>query len=323
MSENVTKKLLVEQNVSLAKFSYYRVGGRAKYFVSLRRRDDFISLVDLLSSLKPEKICVIGAGSNILISDQGFDGLVIKIDWSNWEQVDGQWVISAGAMLPRVARVVIKSGYGGLEHLANIPGTVGGAIRGNAEAFHQSISDCLIKVLWIDWNGEEKWLSKQECEFGYRDSIFKNSLMNKGIICEAYFDFPMGDGSQLMEVVESDKCDRVAKQPSDYSCGCFFKNIKLDRKKYETIKSHLGDGALLGREVGDMYAAGRLIDISGLKGMRVGGAKISDIHANFIINDGTATASDIYVLHKKVIESVFSETGIALEPEVQICGQFE
>ncbi|MFA4931231.1 MAG: UDP-N-acetylmuramate dehydrogenase [Patescibacteria group bacterium] len=315
-------ELEIINNASLAKYSYFRVGGLAKYLVNLTKAEHFVGLDKIISDLAVKRVFVIGAGSNLLISDRGFDGLVIKVDWTEWKYDQKKWMITAGVMLPVVSRDVIKAGFSGLEHLANIPGTVGGAIRGNAEAFRQSISDHLEKVIWIDFQKGEQVFTKKDCLFAYRDSIFKSKLSGQGIIKQAYFAFPPGDADYLSKIVVQDKVDRNQKQPNEPSCGCFFKNIELSSKVYDLILNNLGAEALQGRKVGDMYAAGRIIDWLGLKGMKKGGASISTLHANFIIGDATVKSQDIYDLYQQIKAIVKKRVGIVLEAEVQFCGDF-
>ncbi|MBU0647625.1 UDP-N-acetylmuramate dehydrogenase [Patescibacteria group bacterium] len=314
----------VEKNVDLSRYSYFAIGGRAKYFLEISGEGDFTEICRVIHDIGNIDVYVIGAGSNILISDRGFDGLVIKNSWSWWSKEKNLWKISSGAMLPVVAHDLAKKGVAGLEHLSCVPGTIGGAIRGNAEAYRQSISDHIKEVSWCSFvDCKESNFSKQDCDFVYRGSVFKQKLAGKGMITYALFDFPSADPAKLRKLMEGHKIMRTKSQPPESSCGCFFKNIELSEANYNQIKSILGDEYLIERKAGDMFSAGMLIDLVGLKGERVGGAMVSPIHANFIVNLGEARALDIYNLHKLVAQKVYDKTGIKLEAEVQFCGSFE
>lgn len=313
----------LRQEINLGKISYFRVGGEAKYFVEINSESDFAELAEFIANNSIENIFVLGAGSNVLVSDQGFDGLVIKNNWQDWQCTGNSCWISAGAMLPLVAYDLAKKGLSGLERLAGIPGTVGGAIRGNAEANKQSISDYMSEVIWLDWKEGIKKFSKKECQFVYRGSVFKSELTGKGIIVKALFKFEKADSKIMIEEIKLERKRRELSYPKKPSCGCFFKNIFLSRSTYQKIAKGLGKKYLEQRKVGDMFSAGLILDLLGLKGKCVGGACVSKKHANFIINKQNATAQDIYNLYILLKNTVKDELDIDLEPEVQFCGKFK
>ncbi len=313
----------IEKNYNIASETFFGVGGKVDFFVELQNVDDFDKIKDEIDNFSNKEKLVVGACSNILISDNGFEGVIIKNSIKGI-LIDGTRVeVGAGEMLPKVSMEVSKNGLAGFEHLGNIPGTVGGGVRGNVEACRQSISDGLLEVNWCDFDGECRKIFKDECEFEYRGSLFKKGLNDKGLITSVVFDLKKGDSDHLVNIIKEDRKKRIDSQPLERSCGCFFKNIVLTDESLEKISSKLGSEIVKGREVGDKFSAGLLIDKIGLKGQSVGGAKISEKHANFLINENDATAQDIYDLYKFTKKRVFEDIGIELENEVMIVGKFE
>jgi UDP-N-acetylmuramate dehydrogenase len=313
----------IEKNFDIGAKTFFRVGGLVKYYAEIESISDLEKLREKISEFDNLPKLVIGACSNILISDNGYAGIVIKnciqkIDWLENNQV----IVGAGEMLPKVAYELAKKGLVGFEHLGNIPGTVGGGIRGNVEAYEQSISDKLVSVLWCDFAGECESIAKDKCGFSYRESKFKNDWDGKGMIIEAKFGLEDANKDILLGVIESDRKRRMESQPSQWSCGCFFKNVYLNQENYKLIEKKWGAEILKNRNIGDFFSAGLVIDKLSLKGKKRGGAQVSEKHANFIVNTGSAKAIDIYLLYKEVQTQVFEETGIELINEVQIVGDF-
>ncbi|HPN67693.1 MAG TPA: UDP-N-acetylmuramate dehydrogenase [bacterium] len=315
--------MLYQENFQIAKTTYFRVGGKVDYYAEIESKRDLPELIAKIDNWSGLAKVVVGACSNILVSDNGFRGLVIKNKILGMDMADGSWRVGAGEMIPIVAMRMAKNGWAGWERIANIPGTVGGGIRGNVEAYEQSISDCIEKVGWFDFSSQDtKYLEKEECQFEYRGSIFKNDLSGKGMIMEALFNLAKGDSTTLVKKIMDDRIRRKSVQPSGWSCGCFFKNIYLDEKNYQLLQNFLGKNHVLERKLGEYFSAGILIDKVGLKGLKMGGAVVSDQHANFILNAGEALAIDIYNLYRKVQKEVYEQTGIILENEVQLVGDF-
>lgn len=303
--------------------SWFKVGGEAKFYAEIKSKGDFYNFCRELVDIEPVKKFVIGACSNLIISDRGFDGLVVKNSINFVEYIDDYWHIGGGTLLPVAAHKISAMNYAGLEKLGNVPGTVGGAIYGNAEAHRQSISDNIYEVEWCDFAGRCEILNRDECGFGYRSSRFKTDLAGSGLIIGAKFKFPSGEGEILKNELERDKKTRLASYPTEPSCGCFFKNVKLTKDIREKIEKKWGEETVAGRQAGDNFSVGQLLDKLGMKGWQVGGAKVSEKHANFIINTGSASAQNVYDLAKKIKQEVQKMIGIELENEVQFCGEFE
>jgi UDP-N-acetylmuramate dehydrogenase len=258
---------------------------------------------------------ILGGGSNVLFSDNGFNGLVIKLQNTQYEIRNTKIVAEAGVPLQKLVLESVKKGLSGLENLAGIPGTLGGAIWGNAGAFGREIGDLVeeVKILQIA-NGKLQIvnLKKEDCKFGYRESIFKKK---NWIILEATLKLKKGKKKEIEEKIKKILRLRKEKQPLEFpSAGSVFKNVpikKVPKKIREKFKEKIKDGFL---------PAGVLIDAVGLKGFQIGGAKISEKHANFIVNVGEAKASDVKELIEKIKKGVKKKFKIQLEEEIKLVG---
>lgn len=305
----------IELNKSLKKLTTFKVGGNAKYFLEISNIEELQNCIKYCNKNNIDFL-VLGWGSNVLISDDGFDGLIIKIKNSDIKLENNIFYVGAGLMLNNFLQFSIDKGCVGAEFLAGIPGTIGGAIYGNAGVFDTNICDIVESVLCIDKNGEIIEMQKKDCKFSYRNSIFKE---NKYIIYSAKIVLQMGDVNVSKELIANQILERNKKQPLEYpSAGSFFKNIKLNHG----LKNNLLDLNISIFEKSGIVPAGFLIEQAGLKGLRLGGAMISEKHANFLINYEESTASDIYNLSKKVQKLIFEKYKIKLEPEVQFIGRF-
>lgn len=286
-------KLSLRKNVSLKKYSTFKIGGKTKYFMTVRRIEKFIRAVKIAKELKIRFI-VIGSGSNILFDSKGFDGLVIR-NKCEWIKVRKGGIVEAqsGASLKKLIKKCAEHSLEGLESLYGIPGTVGGAISGNAGAYGSSISDFLEEVEVLNGKGERKILKREEIYFGYRNSQFK-----KGgeIILGAKFNLKKGKKKEIISRIREIWKKRRERIPPYPCAGSFFKNILRDN--------------------GSKIPVGELIEKAGLKGFKMGRAGIWDKHANFIINLGGAKSSEILSLAEKVKSEVKEKFGIELEEEV-------
>jgi len=287
------ENLKVLRNVSLKNYCGYGVGGNVNYF--------FIpnTITALIFALK---ICdtynipffLLGNGTNVLFSDKGFNGVIIYTAKLNDIVIKNDILqTECGSNLNAVINSCIHNGLGGLEKLAGIPATVGGAITMNASAFGVNISDYLQDVTALV-EGKVQNFTKKECNFGYRNSIF---LKNDIAILSARFKLRKENPCDLDNIRKECLSVRGAIQPKARSCGSVFRNTKV-------------------------YSAGKLIDDAGLKGLTVGGAQISNIHANFIITKDNATALDVYLLIEKVKETIKRVYNIELKEEIQKIGDF-
>jgi UDP-N-acetylmuramate dehydrogenase len=290
----------------MSKHTHFKVGGPAEAFIAPESREDLIQLVTW-ADRKGIPLLIIGNGSNLLVKDSGIRGIVVvlakcpnKISIKAKKNREVFVTAPAGAKLLELCSFAIKSGLGGMSYAIGIPGTVGGAITMNAGTARGSTGDVIDNVLILLPNGKTERIKKTDLDFSYRNLSFrKNTNVCKGptILLEGSFRLYPFDASILKEEAEAILRMRNKKQPVSFpSAGSFFKNPKHGK------------------------AAGRLIELAGLKGKKIGGAQVSEKHANFIINTGGASASDILGLMEFVKESVFKTFNIDLEPEVKIVG---
>lgn len=237
---------------------------------------------------------VLGAGSNVLMGDKGFDGVVIKLagDFSEYSFDGTKASAGAGARIPVLVNKCMENGLSGLEALAGIPGTVGGALVSNAGTKEGCIGDAVSSVEVMAANGNIETLKKKEIVFGYRSSSLDGKL-----ILKAEFSLKKAQKNDILKNINELLLRRSAAQPLDaWSVGSIFKNPGGD-------------------------SAGRLIEAAGLKGMQFGGAKVSEKHANFLVNAGGATAADMRNLIAAVRNKVRESSGVELELEIKIIGE--
>jgi len=278
---------------SLKKHTTFRVGGNA---MCIAMPDTVQKASALIKFLNENKIhfYFLGNGSNVIFRDEGFDGVIIKTSLLNKTEISGNTaIVGAGVLMTTFSRLMRANGLSGVECCYGIPGNVGGGIYMNAGAYGGEISACIESVDYLDENGCLHTVTKEECDFSYRHSIFMN---NKWFIVSAKFVFEYKDSSEMLSFMEDIMQRRKDKQPLDKpSAGSSFK-----------------------RPVG--YFAAALIDECGLKGLTVGGAQVSEKHAGFIVNIGDATCSDIIQLADKVRKIVYEQKGVELEKEMIIVG---
>ncbi|MDD3284619.1 MAG: UDP-N-acetylmuramate dehydrogenase [Patescibacteria group bacterium] len=302
----------IKTNYNLAKLTTFGVGGDAKYFL---QTDDIEEIQSILKFCKNEnlKFKIIGGGSNLLISDDGYDGLILKIDNKNIHIDNNIFSVGAGVLLRDFVNFVIKNSYVGCDFIFGIPGTIGGAIYGNAGSFGGDISNIIKSVRFINSNSEIKELDKKECKFFYRESIFKH---HDFVIFDAKFDLPKGDVNAFKKIMLERIKLRNSKQPWEYkSAGSFFKNVEINNDIRKNLENILDLSKFI-----DNIPAGFLIESVGLKGFCIGDAQASEKHANFLINKGDAKAKDIYNLAKIIKEKIKKEYNINLKEEVQYLG---
>jgi UDP-N-acetylmuramate dehydrogenase len=278
----------------MKKHTSWRIGGPADIYVEPASRGELQLAVSYAHELSIP-LTVIGAGTNILVSDEGIRGIVIKIGSGlDWISVNENIIFAeAGAKLSRVASVARDAGLGGFEFSAGIPGDVGGAVVMNAGANGASVGAQVKEILLLNPEGVYFKKTKDEMNFGYRSSALQSEL---AVVVEAVFSCCRRDKNAINEDMDTYIKKRKDTQPLHYpNAGSVFKNPPGE-------------------------SAGRLIEAAGLKGERVGDAQISLMHANFIINLGAATARDVLMLINKARASVLDRFGIDLKPEVKVLG---
>lgn len=303
--------LKYKEEEPLAKYTTTQVGGPARLFVTVRTEEEMLLAVKGAKETKTPYM-VIGAGSNLLISDTGFDGLVI-LNLMDEITIKGNLItVKSGTKLIKLIKFAARAGLTGMENLVGIPGTVGGGIYGNAGAYGGSTSDTLIRVKVFD--GEKVfWVGKDEGQFAYRESIFKKT---KPVILEAEFNLKSSDKKTTEEETNKILEERIKKYTGSMACpGSFFKNVLVSDVSKEILAKIPKEKITFGK-----IPTGYLLESVGAKGMKKGKIKTSSFHANFFINTGGGRASDYYSLVMDLKNKVKEKYGITLEPEVQIIG---
>lgn len=280
----------------LANKTTIRIGGAARFYAEPANLSDLCVLLRAAELFELAIFCL-GRGSNLLVADAGFDGLVIRFSTGNWRRVesigDGRIWAAAGGRLKEICGFAAKQGLGGFEFLEGIPGAVGGALRMNAGAMGSWMFDLVERVQFIDESGRYQDWPRGAFHFGYR----KVEEISRGIALGAILRSADADSETAIRGrIDSYSTSRKESQPRGASAGCIFKNPESNY-------------------------AGKLIDELGIKGMRVGAAEVSTVHGNFIVNQGGASAADVIELVQKVRAKVKAESGYVLEPEVLLVGQ--
>lgn len=307
----------IKKNIPLAPLTTFRIGGPAKFFCEPKGEEEILEALNYAKENNLE-IFVLGGGSNILVSDQGFDGLVIRMLNTECQIVDTKIECGGGLLLSEVVKLTTQNSLTGLEWAAGIPGTVGGAIRGNAGIPLGSMADNIESVkIWEIQSAKIEILEKDKCKFEYRNSIFKE---NKNlIIISAVLKLEKGNKeeieSKIKEIIEN-RNKMIHPNPKEPSSGSFFKNPKVENP--ELIASFERDTGQKANE--GKIPAGWLIDEVGLRGKKLGGAQVSEKHANFVVNPGEARAEDIVMLASFVKMKVRDELGVQLSEEIQYVG---
>lgn len=307
----------IKQNISLAPFTTFGIGGLAKYLIEIRLKEELEAIIFWCEENKVDYIILAG-GSNVLVNDSGVDFLVIKITNRDVIFRGDRVECGAGASLTGIATKSFGNGLTGMEWAVGIPGSIGGATRGNAGAFGHSTSDN-IETIEVYNTKLKKFdiYSKNISGFTYRSSIFKE---NKDlIIWSLILKLSKGNRAETDELIEKYTNHRLKSQPRLPSAGCVFKNIlfeELKKSNPEIAKRAEEEGVVKGGMVG----SGWLINRLDVRGKKIGGAKISLEHANFIVNTGGATASDVVMLISYIKQQVRDKLKVQLQEEIQYLG---
>ncbi len=293
------------QDAPLSRYTTTGIGGPADFFITVRSTEELVEAVTL-AVRQHISYWVLGDGSNVLVSDVGMRGLVIRNRVKSVAyRHSGLGVVlraDSGVNLSSLARQCVSRGLAGLECATGIPGTVGGAVVGNVGAHGGDIAASLRLATILDANLQVRDYSVEEMEYGYRSSALKKAHTGQGetphVVLAAEFNLQPSSVEELEARVAEIVTHRKDTQPPGASMGCMFKNPPGDH-------------------------AGRLIDLVGLKGTRIGGAHISPVHANFIVNDDDATAEDVRQLMAQAWHEVNDRFAVALEPEIELIGDWD
>ena len=318
---------MFQENVLLSQHSNYKIGGPARYFVLAHSVEEITDSV-ALAKVKKLPILVLGGGTNILFSDAGFDGLVIK-PYLKTIKRDGNLVrVGAGATVAELLDFTVANKLSGLEWAGGLPGSVGGAIWGNAGAFGGETKDRLIDVTSLDISGDMPVVhirKNKEVSFGYRSSIFKEQQAapagaslaqstGREIILSATFELKEGEPTDIQKIIDEKKQYRTSRQPLEYpNIGSIFKNVDVKKVPKEVVEQFKHKIKL---DPFPVLPTAVLNDAAGLKGLRVGGAMVSPKHPNFIVNVDNATEKDVKAVIELVMKEIHLRYGIELEREV-------
>jgi UDP-N-acetylmuramate dehydrogenase len=286
----------VKEQEPLANHTTMKIGGPADLFVEPSSIDNFIKTMELIRE-HGIKWRVIGRGSNLLVSDKGIEGAVIKLGPGlDKLEVDGSEVTAGGGFsIVSLSVQISRKGLSGLEFASGIPGSVGGAVYMNAGAHGSDISKILKKAFVLFEDGKMEWLTNEQMNFSYRTSVLQKE--RPGIVLEAVFSLQEGEKESIVAEMQKNKDYRKETQPYNYPCaGSIFRNPLP-------------------------HYAGQLIEAAGLKGHSIGGAKISELHGNFIVNAGSASAEDVLGLIQHVKDTIYSQFNVKIETEVEIIGR--
>lgn len=306
-----------KQDVPLASHTVFKIGGNARYFYEAKARADLCAAVDWAKKYRLPYV-VLGAGSNMLISQKGFPGLAIKAAYAEVRVLGNGICADAGAMLPHVAACAEAHHLAGFEWAGSIPGTIGGSVRGNAGCFGGSMSDVVELVEVYDAiHSREKKFSNQDCLFGYRESVFKKHP--EYIILSATLSLRVGNAAEIRSRMNTYARHRIFTQAVGEKCaGCVFKNIPWDRYTFRERQNILSKMPELEQFKNNTHIpTAFVLDRLGLKKYAIGQAEVSSKHANFFINRGGATADEMMMLISHCKELVHRKTGILLEEEIQ------
>jgi UDP-N-acetylmuramate dehydrogenase len=286
----------VKRNEPLSQHTTMKIGGPADLFIEPSSLENIQKVMNLIKERQlPWR--AIGRGSNLLVSDKGIEGVVIRLGSGlNHLSINESTItVGGGHSLVSLSTLISKRGLSGLEFASGIPGSVGGAVYMNAGAHGSDISKILTRAHILFEDGSIEWLSNDEMEFTYRTSVLQKK--RPGVVLEAEFKLTMGDRTAIVSKMQKNKDYRKETQPWNFPCaGSIFRN---------PLPNY----------------AGKLIEEAGLKGFQIGGAKISEMHGNFIVNAGNATAKDVLDLIQYIKDKILHLYGIKMETEVEIIGR--
>ena len=293
---NISKEK-IKYNEPMAKHTSFKIGGPAQCFINAESVEE-IKQICKVASKNDINLTIIGNGSNLLVTDNGINGIVVKVNIKKFElefsNDDVSLIVGAGNKLGEIAQKLLRNEITGFEFAAGIPGTIGGAVRMNAGAYGKEMKDIVETVKYMDYDGNIYEKSNKDLEFEYRKSMFAK---NKFIILEAKLKLQKGNAQDIKDKMLEFEQSRKEKQPLEFpSAGSTFKR-------------------------GTDFITAKLIDDAGLKGYRVGGAMVSTKHAGFVVNENNATAQDVLNLVKHIKQEVYKKFNKKIELEIQVIGE--
>ena len=299
----------VKHNISLKNLSTFALDGFAKNYIPISNKSDLVKVLNYLWN-KKQPFKVFAGGSNIVFPDSGLDHFLIHFTNGSLNLEKNLITCDAGVSLFQVIKLSLKNSLSGLENLSGIPGSIGGAVVGNAGAYGSSVSEVIKKIeVWS--KGKISWLTKEECEFSYRESLFKKKPM---IILSVAMNFTKSDSRKLKKISAEIISLRKQKYKPGLKCpGSFFKNV-LATEVSPKILSKINQSVIISGKI----PAGYLLTEIGARGMKIGDIEVSDFHGNLLINNtGSGKSEDVKKLGNLLKQKVYSKFGIMLEEEVK------
>lgn len=299
--------------IEMAPRTSFKIGGKADYFVEVDRKEDTPSILHEIRAANLP-IFILGGGTNVLFSDEGFRGVVLAVRTKRCKFYDdGRIYVEAGFGIQELVYEAAKRGFAGLEWAGGLPGSVGGAIRGNAGCFGGEVKDITLSVESITCGGEFREMDRSDCEFGYRTSVFREK--GGDVIAAAIFGLvPGGDPKALLAAIEEKIQWRKSRQPLEYpNAGSIFKNIPVENvpeRVVERFRTSIKDDPF------PIMPAAKLVWEANLAGLTAGRAQISPKHTNFIVNLGGAAEKDVKTLIQRAKVAVKDAFGVILQEEI-------
>lgn len=310
----------IQQDIPLSSYSNFKIGGLAKYFLEVFSKEDLIEGLKEWHEISKDlpagrQVFVLGGGTNVVFSDNLFNGLVIKNSINLLEKNGEEVTVGAGVLFSKLTDFCIDNSLSGLEWAGGLPGTVGGAVRGNAGAYGGETKDNILEVKSIDLNTlTEKTRTGEDCYFNYRTSVFKIGDGENEIITIIKLNLKAGNKEEIKKLTQEKIDARIKRHPLEYpNVGSIFKNVpveKFTQAQMEELSQYIKNDPF------PVVPTAKINFLTGLSGKRVGDAQLSEKHTNFIVNLGNATSKDVHELIKIIKDEVYQKFNINLEEEV-------
>lgn len=309
--------MIFSKNIPLKKHSNYKIGGQSTYFYEFDSKENLINALLEWQRVNPkmDNTFILGKGTNILFSDEGFHGLVLKDSLRFIAREENIVSVGSGTLLPELVNFCSQNSLSGLEWAGGLPGTVGGAVRGNAGAFGGEIKDSVWQVESLDPKTlKTKTRNNSQCQFDYRQSVFKNGEGKDEVILSAKFKLKKGEQKEIKQKIQEKIDYRISKHPLDLpNIGSIFKNIPIDKVPKDILEKFRSS---IKQDPIPVLPVAKLIAASGLIGKIIGGAQISPKHPNFIVNLNNAKSADVRSLIGIVKKEIKEKFNISLEEEI-------
>ena len=311
--------MILRKDIPLKEYSNYKIGGKANYFYEFKTKDDLANAIEEYKKIDPSlsSIFILGKGTNVLFSDEGFEGLVLKNEITGVELSYNEIIVKSGTLMDELVSFAVDNALSGFEWAGGLPGSVGGAIRGNAGAFGGEMKDNLIEVESVNLHSLKFVVrNNSDCKFGYRQSVFKTDEGRDEVIISAKFATRKTNTEEIKEKTQEKIDYRKNKHPLEYpNIGSTFKNIPIEKVPADVVEEFKN---YIKNDPFPVLPVAKLIASTDLIGKRVGGAQVSEKHPNFIVNLGDAKAKDVLELIEIMKKEIETKYRVSLEEEIMI-----